>query len=65
MNDHTSAIYTINEIELSCSIRLRAVYDENQTEQQHNQSIGLVYMEKLKLNNRDLSDWVRSIMKTR
>ena len=45
MIDHTSAVYTEYEIELSCLIKLGTICDENQTGQQRDQSIGLVYDE--------------------
>ena len=43
MTNHTSAIYTENDNELSQLIVLGAICDENQTEQWHDQSIGPVY----------------------
>ena len=43
MIDHRGAVYTKNETKLLCHIEPSAVCDENQTRQQRNQSIVLVY----------------------
>ena len=43
MINHRGAVYDENEIELLCQIEPGVICDENQTGQQHNQSIGLVY----------------------
>ena len=40
-----SAVYVENETKLPCLIWPGVVYDENQTTQWHDQSIGLVYTE--------------------